>query len=82
MVPVSSLLLKSIDCTTDKLHNIAHELIANSHEQRIKMNNMRAGWPLFNAGMSKLLLAYLCQDLATAETLLLHQSDRQASSCE
>lgn len=45
------------------------------------MNSMRAGWPLFNAGMSNLLLNYLCQHLATAETLSLHQSDHQASSC-
>ena len=39
---------------------------------------MRAGWSLLNAGLSKLLLNYLCQHLAT---LLLHQSDHQASSC-
>jgi len=40
---------------------------------------MRAGWPLFNAKMSKLLPTYLCQHLDTAETLLPHQSDHQAS---
>ncbi len=39
---------------------------------------MRAGWPLFNAEV----LPFLCQHLATAATLLPHQSDHQASSCD
>lgn len=46
------------------------------------MESMRAGWPLFNATMSKLVLTDLYQHLATAKRILLHQSDHQATQGE